>query len=91
MTAKHAVGFSIIVCCCLVLGVSSSVKQGAIVTVTDGRSLGAALKREDVRLINIRGKSIRTTAHAADVTAFFLFCTFTTPCCLDGGMPAARV
>ena len=89
MTAKHAVAFSIIVCCCLILGVSSSVKHGATVTVTDGASLGAALKREDVRIINIRGRSLRWCACTAHATACFLFCT--TPCCVSGRMSAQWV
>lgn len=69
MTAKHAVGLGIFVCCCLVLGVSSTVKQGATVTVTDGRSLGAALKREDVKVINIRGSPLQSCSCAAHGTA----------------------
>ena len=72
MIVTHRFGFSTFVCCCLVLGVSSEVKQGTTVAVTDGASLGAALKREDVRLINIRGSCLKACASAAYGTSRFL-------------------
>ena len=58
-------GISTFVCCCLVLGVSSEAKQGTTVAVTDGASLGAALKCDDVKLINIRGSYFKPCAYAA--------------------------
>ena len=65
MTLKAVLSCRTFLCFLFALGVWVEGKELTTITVSDGASLGAALKQEDVNTINVRGELLSYSTCAA--------------------------